>query len=99
MFVMKSVDDLWNHIAYVLGYAPDHFPYEDFLAPEEQMTLDKAFEQLHAGVVIAYPEESFAGKRKELHAMLDSSFLAYRNGKEIEGGTLLNEFEGRIFKR
>ena len=99
MFVMESVDDLWNHIAYVLGYAPDHFPFEDFLAPEEQMTLDKALEQLHSGVVIAYPEENFAGKRKELHALLDSSFLAYRNGEEIEGGTLLNEFEGRIFKR
>jgi len=99
MFVMETVDDLWGHIAYVLGYAPDRFPYEDFLAPDQQMTLDKAFELLHAGVVIAYPEESFAEKRKVLHAVLDNSFLAYRNGKEVEGGTLLNEFESRIFKR
>ena len=99
MFVMESVDDLWNHIAYVLGYAPNRFPYRDFLAPDEQMTLDRAFEQLHAGVVIAYPEIEFEEKRRELHGILDRSFLAYRNGQEIDGGTLLNEFEGHIFKR
>ena len=98
MFVMKSVDHLWNHIAYVRIYAPGQFPYEDFLAPNEQMTLDRAFEQLHAGVVIAYPEEQFEAKRNELHAILDRSFLAYLNGQEVEGGTLLNEFEGCIFK-
>ena len=99
MFVVESIDELWDHIAYVLLYAPDGFPYEDFLAPDEQMTLDRAFQQLHAGVVIAYPEEKFEGKRQELHGILDRSFLAYRNGREAEGGTLLNEFEGRIFKR
>jgi hypothetical protein len=99
MFVMASVGELWDHIAYVLLYAPDQFPYEDFLAPDEQMTLDRAFEQLHAGVVIAYPEEQFTDKRHELHGILDQSFLAYRNRQDVEGGNLLNEFEGRIFKR
>lgn len=98
MFGMESIDDLWDHIAYVLGYAPDRFPYRDFLAADEQMTLDRAFQLLHAGVVIAYPEEQFKAKRHELHAILDRSFLAYRSGEEIGGGTLLNEFEARIFK-
>ena len=99
MFVMQSVDDLWNHIGYVLCYAPSSFPYENFLTPDQQMTLDMAFELLHAGVVVAYPEDSFTDKRKELHALLDRSFLAYQGGQEIVGGTLLNEFESRIFKR
>jgi hypothetical protein len=99
VFLMESVGELWDHIAYVLLYAPDQFPYEDFLAPNEQMTLDRAFEQLHAGVVIAYPEDNFADKRHELHGILDRSFLAYRSAQELEGGTLLNEFENRIFQR
>lgn len=99
MFAVESIDDLWNHIAYTLGYAPDQFPHEDFLAPEDQMNLDRAFEQLHAGVVIAYPEDSFAEKRKALHAVLDQSFLAYREGRDVEGGKLLNQFEDEIFKR
>ena len=98
MFVMETVDDLWDHIAYVLVYAPDRFPYRDFLPANEQMTLDRAFEQLHAGVLIAFPEDEFVEKRRELHAVLDRSFLAYRNGYEIDGGRLLNEFESGIFK-
>ncbi len=99
MFVMESIDDLWNHIAYVLLYAPDRFPYRDFLASTEQMTLDRAFEQLNAGVSIVYPEEQFGDKRRELHDILDRSYLAYRNGHELEGSTLLNDFEGCIFQR
>lgn len=98
MFVVESVEDLWNHIAYVLLYAPN-FPYRDFLEPEQQMTLAKAFELLRTGVEIAYPEEQFEGKRQELHAILDRSLLAYENELEIEAGTLLNEFESRIYKK
>ena len=42
---MKSVRDLYNHIGYVVLYAPDRFPIEDYLPADEQMTLEKAFEQ------------------------------------------------------
>ena len=70
MFVMESVDDLWNHIAYVLAYAPDQFPVEDFLADDDQMTFERAFEQLRQGVEIAYPEAEFADKRSQLHSIL-----------------------------
>ena len=99
MFVMASMNDLWNHIAYVLVYAPDSFPYRDFLAPDEQMTLDRAFQMLRAGVEIAYPEAQFADKRTELCDILDSSLSAYRKGHDVQGGTLLNAFESRIFKQ
>ena len=99
MFVMETVDDLWNHIAYVLAYAPASFPYRDFLSPDGHMTLDKAFQQLHAGVLVAYPGAEWADRREELHKPLDLSYIAYRNGDELVGGTLLNEFENRIFNQ
>ena len=99
MFVMESVDDLWNHIAYVLAYAPDRFPHWDFLSDEEQMNLDKAFEQLRAGVLLAYPEISFATKRTELNGILDRAYELYRDGEEIAAGHELNNFEDLIFKR
>jgi hypothetical protein len=41
MFVLESIDDLWDHIAYVLAYALDKFPFRDFLSVDEQMTLER----------------------------------------------------------
>ncbi|WP_303758593.1 hypothetical protein [Sphingobium yanoikuyae] len=98
MFVMESVDDLWDHIAYVMGYAPDRFPYRDFLPEDEQMNLDRAFDQLRAGVKIAYPEPSEESKRAILNGILDRSYTAYKDNDEIAAGHLLNEFQDNIFK-
>lgn len=98
MFAIKSVDDLWNHIAYVMAYAPDQFPVEDFLADNEQMNLDRAFDQLRQGIEVAYPESTFEAKRRRLDEILDRSYSAYRAGDDIAGGHLLNEFQDHIFK-
>lgn len=98
MFVMKTVDDLWDHIAYVMGYAPDRFPHEDFLSQDEQMNLDRAFDQLRQGVEIAYPEPSYEAKRALLNGILDRSYAAYKSNDDITAGHLLNEFQDNIFK-
>jgi hypothetical protein len=98
MFEMKSVDDLWDHIAYVMGYAPDRFPHREFLPDDQQMTLDLAFDQLRKGVEIAYPEPSYASKRALLNGILDRSYAAYKSNDEIAAGHLLNEFQDSIFK-
>jgi hypothetical protein len=97
MFQMRSVEDLWEHIAYVLGYAPD-FPHRDFLPDDQQMTLARAFEQLRQGVVIAYPEPSFAEHREHLNGLLDRSLAAYERGEQVTAGHLLNAFQDGIFK-
>jgi hypothetical protein len=96
---IKTVDDLWNHIAYVRGYAPNYFKKEDFLLPEEQMTLDLAFKFLDDGIDVAYPEDGFAEKRSELRVALSRALSAYRAGDEIAGATILQvDFEDKIFK-
>jgi len=98
MFVVETVDDLWNHIAYVISYAPNRFPYRDYLGPDGQMDLDKAFGQLRAGVTIAYPEDEYSSKREDLEAILRRSHEAYQSGDDIRGIRLLQEFEDGIFK-
>lgn len=98
-WAIRSVDDLWNHIAYVRGYAPDYFPVRDFLRPEEQMTLDRAFALLRDGVWVAYPEEESHDRRRWLFDALDRAFAAYRDGDEVAGATILqDDFEDAIFK-
>lgn len=98
MFVMESIDDLWDHIAYVVAYAPNKFPYRDFIAAEQQMNLDSAFDQLRQGLKMAYPEPVFSSKRDELNDLLDRSYLAYRNNENIQAVELLNSFQEKIFK-
>ena len=99
MFLMQTVEDLWQHIAYVLAYAPDRFPYRDFLPDDQQMNLELAFKQLRQGVTIAYPDIAFADKRASLNGILDQSYAAYKAGEDVKAGHLLNDFQDSIFKR
>ena len=94
-FVMETISDLWDHIAYVMEYAPSDFPREDYLLPEQQMTLDMAFQQLQQGIGIAYP--SAPPQREQLHALLDRALAEYRNGNRAEAANMLAEFESIIF--
>ncbi|MEM1052704.1 MAG: hypothetical protein AAGI28_11480 [Pseudomonadota bacterium] len=97
MFDVRTVDDLWNHIAYVRSYGPNRFPTEDFLTEDEQMTLDLGFELLRKGVKVAYPEEEWEQKRAALNQILDKSYAAYKAGEDIAAAHLLNDFEEQIF--
>ncbi len=96
-FVMETINDLWDHIAYVMEYAPSDFPKEDYLLPEQQMTLDMAFEQLHQGVRLACPAASAASQREQLDALLDRALAEYRNGNKVEAAGMLAEFESILF--
>lgn len=96
MFVMESIEDLWEHIAYTLAYAPD-FPRRDFPPEDQQMSLDRAFEQLRQGVLIACPEGGTAAKRKLLFDLLEKSFQAYTEGDELNACRLINDFQRSIF--
>lgn len=96
-FVMETISDLWDHIAYVMEYAPSGFPAEDHLLPEQQMTLDMAFQQLHQGVAIAFPAPGAAVQREQLDALLDRALGEYRNGNKTVAAGMLAEFESIIF--
>jgi hypothetical protein len=97
MYKIDSVDALYDHIGYVVIYAPDKFPYRDYLPDDEQMNLDLAFEQLRQGVEIAYPDDYFPERREGLYAMLDQSLAAYRAGDDVGGAHLLHNFQNAIF--
>jgi hypothetical protein len=98
MYVMETVEDLWEHIAYVIMCAPDDFPREDFLSGDQQMNLEHAFEQLREGVGIAYPEDEFVEKRTTLNELLDDSYSRYRTGDVNQARNILEQFQNSIFK-
>jgi len=99
MHAIKTVDDLWELIAYVVLYAPNDFPYLDFLDDDEQMNFELGFKQLRQGVEIAYPDDFHPEKREGLYTLLEQSYTAYEMSDRVKGVQLLQEFEENIFKQ
>jgi hypothetical protein len=93
-----DIDGLYDFIGYVVLRAPDAFPEEDFLQPEEQMNLERAFEELRNAIDLIDPEMMDDAKRRKLLSLLEESLNSYRAGDEDNGVDRLHDFEALIFK-
>lgn len=103
MFLMRSLEDLWEHVGYMVLCSPDSFPYRDFMG-DDQMNLEKGFAQLHEGILIAYPKDKFDtpeydALRAELGAMLDTAYKGYIEGDLKTGAFGIQDFRKKIFVR
>ena len=93
---ISDADGLYDFIGYVVLCAPDDFPNEDYLAPEEQMTLDRAFAELHNALPLLDPEVA-AGKLDLASSLLEQSLAAYRAANVHSGAHLLQDFQDLFF--
>ncbi len=95
---VRDINSFYDFIGYVVLSAPDQFPREDYLGPDEQMTLDRAFDELRQG--IAFVELDFPGADRDrgLSALLERSLASYRNGDIVAGAHTLQDFQDLIFK-
>lgn len=87
-----------NMIGYVVVYAPDEFPVEDFLAPDEQMTLDKAFSEFRRGLPVAYDRIKDKDAIPKAVELLEASYQAYREGDQRAGAFLLQDFDALLLE-
>lgn len=87
-----------NMIGYVVLGAPDQFPVEDYLAPDEQMTLDKAFAQLRRGLPVAYDRIKDKDAIPKALELLEASYRAYESGDQRAGAFLLQDFDDRLLE-
>ena len=96
---VRDIDSFYDFIGYVVLHAPGRFPVEDYLLPEQQMNLDKAFVELRNGLDIVDPKVADENKKRRLGALLEESLAAYRSELDMKGAHLLQEFEAAIFKK
>ena len=82
----------------VIVHAPDEFPEEDFLEPEEQLTLDMAFKELHVGVNLLSAKRVSEARRNELRKLLQQAHDKYLEGRDVEAAYILQELEAIAFK-
>lgn len=95
---VKDIDSLYNFIGYVVLMAPDRFPRRDYLREDEQMTLEKAFEELRRGVDLVKAQSPDLANADKLTGVLEDALALYRAGEETRGAHRLNDLEAMIFK-
>jgi len=96
---VRDIDSFYNFIGYVVLSAPNSFPMEDYLSPDEQMGLERAFDELRTGLQYVDAEGMGGAKRESLSSLLDASLKAYRAGDEVSGAHFLQDLQDLVFKR
>ena len=77
--------------------APDRFRVREFRSDVDQLTLDRAFEELRSALEFVELRHDRPGFHVELNRLLDESLRAYVAGEEVAGAHLLQDFQNLIF--
>lgn len=80
-----------DFVVYVLSCAPDLFPVDDWVEPDEQMNLERAFAGLRYGLSIVARERGLLPAIAECRRLVDASFADYEGGRDSEGQKKLEE--------
>jgi len=95
---VENKADLYDFLAQVIVCAPDDFIEVDYLPPEDQLDLEKAFVELNHGMRFIAETVKDPEELRTLQALLDEALGAYREGQHIKGAHLLQDFERLVFK-
>lgn len=87
-----------DFISIILGCAPDRFIREDFLADEDQLTLENSFGLMREQFPLVEARLKNKEIIPEIMHLLDASLTAYRAGEEIKGAHLIQDFRDLILK-
>ena len=86
---VRSREDVLNLLSYMILCAPDDFPEEDFLAKDEQMSLEKAFSDLRKGLELYVPAEEAAAAK----SLIDESHRAFQQGNDARALKCLRDIQ------
>lgn len=99
MRLVENIDDLYNFIATVVLCAPNDFPYREWLADEDQLNLDRAFEEMRHSMTWMDEQVATPEKLPRMKELLEQSYQTYKKGDQYNGAHLLQDWEDMIFKR
>jgi hypothetical protein len=93
--------DLHGFKDFVGGMAlvlPDAFMHDDWLAPEDQMNLDRAFVGLRYGLDLAAKEKGESALLARCRTLVEESYAEYKAGRDHAGQLKLEEVEKLLAK-
>jgi len=95
--VPTNLRELRSKLTYNCAYAPNRFPYLDFLLPDEQLTVEGEFWKMYQGLLATHDKKVICDNFKELKAVLHNAYTAYRADDRPRGLKLMHELEDIIY--
>ena len=84
-FPFTDLHSFKDYISFVYICAPDEFPEREGVSPDEQWTLDLAFEGLHYGLKLTADEKGNLPVLTTCRALVDEAHVHYHEGRMREG--------------
>lgn len=97
-FGFSDLHSFKDYVVFVQSYLPNEFPPREGVGPDEQWTLDLAFEGLRLGLRMAVEEK---GERDEFtrgESLVEEAYAAYREGLVRDGFFKLEELQKLLKK-
>ena len=94
----ENLGELIDFIAYVVLYGPNEFPKREWVKPEEQLNLDRAFEELRYGLNRATEEVGEVPAISTARTILEEAYTHYREGRINPGAWKLQEMSQLLEK-
>ena len=97
-FPFNDLHSFKDYVVFVQTYLPDNFRPREGVAPEDQWTLDLAFEGLRRGLAMAEAEHVSAELLRACHIEMEKALACYKAG-DVRGGFFALERLSAILKR
>jgi hypothetical protein len=85
-----------DYVVFVMAYAPDLFPHEDWLPDDKQLNLDRAFDGLRAGLQLIDRETKDATLVGRCTRLIEEAHELYRSGNDFPGQQKLEQLEALL---
>jgi hypothetical protein len=97
-FGFSDLHSFKDYVGWVKICAPERFPAEEWAGPDDQMTLDLAFEGLRLGLTMAAEEKGERAEFTRGRALVEEAYAAYRDGNMRDGFFKLEELQKLLKK-
>lgn len=87
-----------DYVGMMIVCTPDQYMEMDWLAPEEQMDLDRAFVGLQYGLDLAAQEKGESATLARCRSLVEESYAEYKAGRDHAGQLKLEEVEKLLAK-
>lgn len=97
-FGFKDLHGFKDFVGFVILCAPDEFPSDDWLQPEEHMNVERAFVGLRYGLGVTASEKGESETLASCRRLVEEAYAEYQAGRDLEGQRKLEEMDALLSK-